>query len=221
MSENTTINSTRRRLFYSLGTMIIIIFILISAILLFVSFGKGPSWERGITGIILSIISFLLIWLSLTSENPVATTWYGILAGMTTWMVVGEISHQFGFAKIEAELGFVLLIYITVITIMLWIRKLLPWGFKVFTASFLLNWWGHAILLNQHFLEEALNAPIFSTTYKVTGALCIVGFIWLIWRIIRKPATRAELIYYGLWLYVLLITGIEGITDITSNTFGH
>lgn len=215
------INSRWRRLYYSLGTMLIIILILISAILLFVSFGKGPSWERGITGIILTFISFLLIWFSLTKKNSVAVTWYGILAGMMTWMVIGEISHQFGFAEIEAEFGFVLLIYITVIAIMLWKRGLFPWGFKVFTTSFLVNWWGHSILLDQHFLAEFLNAPVLYTTAKITGVLCIIGFVWLIWRIISKPAIKSELIYYGLLLYVLLITGIEGITDITNKTFGH
>ncbi|MGD9678198.1 MAG: hypothetical protein AB7V16_07580 [Vulcanibacillus sp.] len=220
MSDN-IINSATRRLFYSLGTMLIIISILIAAILLFVSFGKGASWERGFTGVILAIMSFILIWLSSINRKSITTTWYGILAGMMTWMVLGEISHQFGFAKIEAELGFILLIYLTVITSILWKRNLLPWGIKVYSTCFLLNWWGHSILLNQHFLEEALNNSIFSTTYKITGGLCLIGFAWLIWRIIRKPATRSELIYYGLWLYALLVTGIEGITDITSNTFGH
>jgi len=76
------INSAARRLFYSLGTMFIIISILIAAILLFVSFGKGASWERGFTGVILAIMSFILIWLSSINRKSITTTWYGVLAGI-------------------------------------------------------------------------------------------------------------------------------------------
>lgn len=218
MSDN--INSVMRRLLYSMGTMLIIIAILVVAILLFVSFGKGPSLGRGIIGLVLAFISFLLVWLSLSDRKNVATTWYGILSGMFAWIVVGEISPQFGFAKIEAELGYSLLIYLSIIILLLWIGNLLPWGFKIFSASFLLNWWGHSILLNQRFLAKALDEPIFDTTYKITGYLCLLAFIWLVWFIIRKPASKANLIYYGLWLYALLITAVEGITSISSK-FGY
>ncbi len=213
--------SVRKRLYYSLGTMVLLITILVLAILLFVSFGPGASWPRGITGIILSFFSFSLIWLSLINNKSVFSTWTGIIAGMTTWMVIGEISHQFGFAVIEAEEGIVLLIFISAITAMLWSKKQLSWGFQVFTASFLLNWWGHAILLPQLFLAERFDASFFYLTYTIAGALCLAGFAALLFHIIRKPADKMQLIYYGLWLYALLVTGIEGVTRITEQTFGH
>ena len=215
------ITSVAKKLYYSLGTMFIIIAILIVAILLFVSFGGGPTWERGITGIILSLLTFYLVWKALGEKRPVIATWLGIISGMTAWMVIGEISHQFGFAEIEDEVGMVMLVFLTIIVVMLWIKDILPWGFKVFTISFLLNWWGHAVLLPQLFLAEALEAPVFYTTYLITGALCLAGFLGLIVFIILKPAYKAQLIYYGLWLYALLVTGIEGVTRITERTFGH
>jgi len=215
------ITSVVKKLYYSLGTMFIIIAILIAAILLFVSFGDGPTWERGITGIILSLLTFYLVWKALGEKRPVIATWLGIISGMTAWMVIGEISHQFGFAEIEDEVGMVMLVFLTIIVVMLWLKDILPWGFKVFTTSFLLNWWGHAVLLPQLFLAETLEAPVFYTTYFITGALCLAGFLGLIVFIILKPAYKAHLIYYGLWLYALLITGIEGVTRITERTFGH
>lgn len=220
MSEQ-KVTSIAKKLYYSLGTMLIIIAILVAAILLFVSFGKGPTWERGITGIVLSILTFYLVWKALGEIRPVEATWLGIISGMTAWMVLGEISHQFGFAEIEDEFGMVMLVFVTIILVMLWIKDILPWGFKVFTTSFLLNWWGHAVLLPQLFLAETLEAPVFYTTYFITGAICLAAFVGLLIYIIRKPAYRAHLIYYGLWLYALLITGIEGVTRITERTFGH
>jgi hypothetical protein len=219
--SNTLILSAKKRLFYALGTMFTIIGILILAILLFVSFGKGPSLQRGITGIFLTLLTFVLVYLLLSEGKTLKASWLGILSGMTAWMVVGEISHQFGFVVIEAEGGLVLLLFVTVISIMLAIKVPLPWGFKVFMTSFLLNWWGHAVLLPQLFLAEHFNEPIFMTTYMITGAVCLVAFVLLMIRIIRKPADKALLIYYGLWLYALLVTGIEGVTNITGNTFGH
>ena len=215
------VSSVKARLYYAIGSMFIIIGILIVAILVFVSFGPGPSLKRGIAGIILTLISFVLVWMSLGEERPVRASWLGIISGMTTWMVVGEIAHQFGFAEIEAETGMVLLLFITVITAMLWIKDLLPWGFKVFTASFLLNWWGHSVLLPQLFLAEALDADIFYTTYVLAGVICLLAFVGLIIYIIRTPSSKARLVYYGLWLYALLVTGIEGATRITEKTFGH
>jgi|GEM_PF-2648288 len=215
------VRSIIKRLYYSLGTMFIIIVILIAAILLFVSFGSGPTWERGITGIVLLILSFYLVWKALGETNSVKATWFGIISGMTAWMVLGEISHQFGFAEIEDEVGMVLLIFVTTIVVMLWLKNILPWGFKVFATSFLLNWWGHAVLLPQLFLAEALEAPIFYTTYLITGAVSLAAFLGLIVYIILKPAYKSHLIYYGLWLYALLVTGIEGVTRITERTFGH
>ena len=220
MSEQ-KVTSIAKKLYYSLGTMFIIIAILVAAILLFVSFGKGPTWERGVTGIVLSILTFYLVWKALGEIRPVEATWLGIISGMTAWMVLGEISHQFGFAEIEDEVGMVMLVFVTIIAVMLWIKDILPWGFKVFTTSFLLNWWGHAVLLPQLFLAETLEAPVFYTTYFITGAIFLAAFVGLLIYIIRKPAYRAHLIYYGLWLYALLITGIEGVTRITERTFGH
>ena len=212
--------SARKRLFYALGSMLIIIMILILAILLFVSFGSGPSWQRGITGIILTLLTFILVWLSLNEEKTVRSSWIGISSGMTAWMVIGEISHQFGFVKIESETGLILLLFVTVITAMLWSRSNLPWGFRVFTASFLLNWWGHALLLPQKYLAEHVNAAFFDCTFKITGFICLAIFAGLLIHIIRKPIEKAQLIYYGVWLYMLLVTGIEGVTNITSKTFG-
>ena len=220
MSEQ-KVTSIAKKLYYSLGTMFIIIAILVAAILLFVSFGKGPTWERGVTGIVLSILTFYLVWKALGEKRPVEATWLGIISGMTAWMVLGEISHQFGFAEIEDEVGMVMLVFVTIIAVMLWIKDILPWGFKVFTTSFLLNWWGHAVLLPQLFLAETLEAPVFYTTYFIAGAICLAAFVGLLIYIIRKPAYRSHLIYYGLWLYALLITGIEGVTRITERTFGH
>jgi hypothetical protein len=213
--------SVGRRLYYALGAMLIIIVILVLAILLFVSFGSGPSWQRGITGIILTLLTFTLVWLSLDEGRAVRASWIGIIAGMTAWMVVGEISHQFGFVEIESETGLVLLLFATVTTVMLWVKTGLPWGFRVFTASFLLNWWGHALLLPQLYLAEKFNAAVFDTTFMITGVICLAAFAGLVVHIIRKPADKARLIYYGLWLYALLVTGIEGVTNITSKTFGH
>lgn len=220
MSEE-RVPSAGARLYYALGSMMIIIGILIVAILVFVSFGPGPTWNRGIAGIILTLVTFVLVWKSLSEETPVKATWLGILSGMTTWMVVGEISHQFGFVEIEAELGMVLLLFATVIALMLYAKDILPLGFKVFTVSFLLNWWGHAILLPQHYLAETLNFQIFYTTYFLVGVICLIAFSGLLAHIVRRPATKAQLVYYGLWLYVLLVTGIEGVTNITEKTFGH
>lgn len=201
--------------------MFIVIIILILAILLFVSFGSGPSWERGITGIILSLLTFVLVWLSLDDGKTVRASWLGVISGMTAWMVLGEISHQFGFVKIETEAGLVLLLFVIVIAIMLTIKTKLPWGFKIFLASFLLNWSGHSLLLPQHYLAEYFDTTIFLTTYKITGFICLVAFVGLVIHITRKPIGKAHLIYYGLWLYTLLVTGVEGLTDITTNTFGH
>jgi hypothetical protein len=215
------ISSVKKRLFYAFGTMFAIIAILILAILLFVSFGSGPSLPRGITGVLLTILTFVLVFKSMNDEKSAVTSWIGIISGMTAWMVIGEISHQFGFVKIEAEGGLILLLFTTVIMIMAVIKIKLPWGFRVFLASFMLNWWGHALLLPQLFLAEFYNAPIFETTYNITGWLCLHGVLILVIKIIRRPADKALLIYYGLLLYALLVTGIEGVTNITGNTFGH
>jgi hypothetical protein len=214
------LTSASKRLFYALGAMLIIIMILIIAILVFVSFGSGPSWQRGITGIILTLLTFGLVWLSLNEDKTVRSSWIGIISGMTAWMVIGEISHQFGFVKIESETGLVLLLFATLITAMLWVKTNLSWGFRVFTASFLLNWWGHALLLPQKYLSEHVNATIFDCTFKITGFICLAVFMGLLIHIARKPKEKAQLIYYGVWLYMLLVTGIEGLTDITSKTFG-
>lgn len=219
--NNPIISSAKKRLLYAFGAMFIIIAILILAILLFVSFGSGPSIQRGITGVLLTILTFVLVWKSLNDERSAPASWIGIISGMTAWMVVGEISHQFGFVKIEAEGGLILLLFITVITIMAIIKIKLPWGFRVFLASFIFNWLGHALLLPQLFLGEYYSAPIFETTYNLTGWLCLFGGLILVIKIIRRPADKALLIYYGLLLYALLVTGIEGVTNITGNTFGH
>jgi hypothetical protein len=219
--SNPIIPTIGKRLYYAFGSMMIIIITLILAILLFVSFGSGPSWPRGITGILLTLITFVLVWKSLYDEKSAKASWIGIASGMTAWMVIGEISHQFGFIKIEAEQGLVVLLFTTVILVMAIMKVNLPWGFKVFIASFLLNWWGHALLLPQLFLAEYFNSPIFEITYRITGFLCLLGILIIVIRIIRKPADKALLIYYGLLLYALLVTGIEGVTNITSNTFGH
>lgn len=220
MSEN-TVMSFKGRLFFSFGAMLIIILVLIGAILLFVSFGPGPSWARGITGIILSLITFHLVWKILDDEDKVKVTWMGIFAGMMTWMVIGEISHQFGFVVIEAEGGMAMLVFATMIFLMLWIKKTIPWGFIVYLTSFFLNWWGHALLLPQLYLAEVLDEPIFETTYFLTGVVCLIAFVGLVVWIILKPMTKSRLIYCGLWMYMLLVTSIEGITRITENTFGH
>ncbi len=215
------VSSAVKRLFYAFGSMFIIIIILVLAILLFVSFGSGPSVQRGITGIFLTFLTFALVWLSLNEEMTVRASWIGIISGMTAWMVIGEISHQFGFVKIENEAGLVLLFFSTVIAVMLQAKIGLPWGFKVFTASFLLNWWGHALLLPQLYLAEYTNTTVFETTYMITGFICLTVFAGFLIHIIRKPADKIRLIYYGLWLYTLLVTGIEGVTNITAKTFGH
>jgi len=215
------VESTGKRLYYALGSMFIIIGILIVAILVFVSFGGGPTWRRGIAGVILTCLTFILVWRALGEEKPVQAAWLGILSGMTTWMVVGEISHHFGFVEIEAEAGMILLLYATAITLMLWVKNILPWGFKVYAASFLLNWWGHAVLLPQLYLAEALKAEIFYTTYFLAGAFCLAAFLGLLACIAIKPATKSQLVYYGLWLYALLVTGVEAVTSITEKTFGH
>ncbi len=220
MSEK-TVTTIGKRLYYSFGTMGIILLILVAAILLFVSFGSGPSWERGTAGIILVIVTFVLVWLTLGEKRDVRATWFGILSGMTAWMVIGEISHQFGFAVIEDEAGLVLLLFASVITAMLWRKHILPWGFKVFAASFLLNWWGHAVLLPQLYLAEIYSSAFFALSYKITGYICLAAFAGLVIHIIRKPSGKSRLIYYGLWLYALLVTGVEGITSITTKTFGH
>lgn len=218
---NEPVMSIWKRLLYSLGSMMVILVILVLAILLFVSFGSGPGWPRGIAGLILTAVSFVLVWLSLAKADDARASWLGILAGMSAWMVIGEISHQFGFVKIENEAGIVLLIFITVIAMMIRSKVQLPWGFKVFTTTFLLNWWGHAILLPQLFLAETFNAPVFEWTYKITGFFCLHACLAILIRIIRRPATKAQLVVKGLWLYTLLVTGIEGVTNITANTFGN
>ncbi|MHB1153338.1 MAG: hypothetical protein ACYCWE_06190 [Eubacteriales bacterium] len=87
--------------------------------------------------------------------------------------------------------------------------------------SFLLNWWGHALLLPQLYLAEHFNTAVFETTYMITGLICLALFAGLLIHIIRKPADKAHPIYYGLWLYTLLVTGIEGITNMTGKTFSH
>lgn len=219
--EQAEIRSIGKRLLYALGSMQILIIVLILAILLFVSFGSGPSWQRGITGIILTLVWLLLTWFSLGAARPVWSSWIGIMAGMTAWMVVGEISHQFGFVVIEAETGMVLLLFTTLTAVMLWVRISLPWGFKVGITSFLLNWWGHAVLLPQLYLADTLDSPVFLLTYQLTGLVCLVGFVALIVRVVLKPASKDRLVYYGLWLYALLVTGMEGVTRLTEQTFGH
>lgn len=218
---NNYVSSAGKRLLYALGAMFIIILMLVLAILLFVSFGSGPSLQRGITGIILSLLTFILVWLSLNEDRTVWASWIGIISGMTAWMVIGEISHQFGFVKIENEKGLVLLLFSTVIAALLQAKTNLPWGFNVFTKSFLLNWWGHALLLPQLYLAEQFNNAVFKTTYMITGFICLALFAGILIHIIRRPAEKARLIYYGLWLYTLLVTGIEGVTNITGKTFGH
>lgn len=215
------VSSAVKRMFYAVGTMLTIIVILVLAILLFVSFGSGPSLKRGITGIILTLLTLYLVWLSLNKARTVRASWTGIISGMTAWMVTGEISHQFGFVKIEDEKGLILLLFATAIPLMLGIKTELPWGFRVFIASFLLNWWGHALLLPQIYLAEYLNNPVFKTTYMITGFICLAFFSGLVIHIIRRPADKPRLIFYGLWLYMLLVTGVEGVTNITGNTFGH
>lgn len=215
------VSSAVRRLFYAAGTMLILISVMVAAILLFVSFGSGPSIQRGIAGVILTLLFFVLLWISLKKDRTVGASWAGIFSGMTAWMVIGEISHQFGFVKIEDEKGLVLLLFATAVPVMLAEKTELPWGFRIFTASFLLNWWGHALLLPQLYLEEYLNQPVFKTTYRITGFICLAFFAVLVICIIRKPADKPRLICYGLWLYMLLVTGVEGVTNITGNTFGH
>lgn len=218
---NDDVSSPWKRLAISLGSMFLIIAVLVAAILLFVSFGPGPSWPRGITGVVLSAAVLYGAWKSMGETKEVAAAWIGIFSGMAAWMVIGEISHQFGFVVIEDEGGLVLLLFLTIMTAMLWRRNLLPWGFRVLAASFLLNWWGHAVLLPQMHLAETLDAPFLLVTYTITGAACLAAFAGLLLRIGLKPATKGRLAYFGLWLYVLLVTGIEGVTNITTNTFGH
>ena len=94
-------------------------------------------------------------------------------------------------------------------------------GFKVFSVSFLLNRWGRALLLPQLYLAEVLETEIFYTSYFLTGAVCLLGFMALLIRIVIRPAYTSQLICYGLGLYFLLIIGIEGVTHITERTFGH
>jgi hypothetical protein len=215
------VSSVAKRLCGSLGAMLVILITLILAILLFVSFGSGPSLQRGAAGIILTLLTFTLVWMSLGEERTLRSAWQGIIAGMSAWMVVGEISRHFGFVVVESEAGLVLLVFITVITVMLRIKSILPWGFKVFAASFLLNWWGHALLLTQLYLADTYHAPFFNTTYMITGCFCLAAFVGLLIHVIRRPASKACLVYYGLWLYALLVTGIEGVTNLTGRTFGH
>lgn len=213
--------STLKRLCYALGTMLLIILVLIAAILIFVSFGKGVSANRAIAGLVITVITLLLFYKSLSVKNPVISTYMGIFAGMGMWMVTGEISVHFGFAEIEAQEGLVLLFFLTVVSAILWVKKIINWPVKVFITSYLLNWWGHAVLLTQLYLADKLGIPFLEVTYFYTGVLCIVAFVTIIIFLLTKPLSKPVLIFLGLWLYFLLVTGIEGITRITERTFDH
>ncbi len=210
-----------KRLGYGLGSMVLIILVLIGAILIFVSFGKGPSFNRALAGHIITVAVLFLFWKSLGEKNPVHSTWMAVFAGMGTWMVTGEIAVHFGFAKIEGMEGQVLLFFLTAISIILWIKGIITWPVKVFLTSYLLNWWGHALLLGQRYLEEVYSIQIFGITYFLTGVVCILAFFAIIIYITIKPIRKSRLIFLGLWLYALLVTGIEGITSITEKFFGH
>ena len=215
MSEM-NISSVGRRLFYSLGSMILVILILVAGIVTLLSYGPGPSLPRGLTGIALFLIAIFLIWYTLDGKKAVATTWAGIVAGMFSWISIGEVSPHFGFPEIEAERGFILLIFLSTITLFLAMKKKLPFAFMVFLSVFLFNWWGHSVLLVQDFIGKTINEPIFELTYQITGYIFALAFLWLLYIIIRKPAPKTRLIYYGFLLYFFLVTGIEGITSISS-----
>jgi len=63
--------------------------------------------------------------------------------------------------------------------------------------------------------------PIFETTYFYTGILCILAFAAIIVFLLVRPVSKSKLIFWGLWLYFLLVTGVEGITRITERSFEH
>lgn len=213
------ISSVGRRLFYSISSMIIVILILVAGIVTLLSYGPGPSLARGLTGLALFLISIGLIWYTLNGRHGALTTWAGIVAGMFGWIAIGEVSPHFGFPEIEAERGFVLLVFLSMITLFLALKKRLPFAFIVFLSVFIFNWWGHSVLLVQDFIGKTINEPIFELTYQITGYVFALAFLWLLYIIIRKPAPKTRLIYYGFLLYFFLVTGIEGITSISS-TFG-
>jgi len=213
--------SAAKRIGYALGSMFLIILVLVAAIFIFVSFGKGVSINRAIAGLVITFVTLFLFWKSISARNSVISTFMAIFSGMGTWMVTAEIAVHFGFAKIEAEEGLVLLFFLTAFTAILWIKKIIPWPVKVFLTSYLLNWWGHAILLTQLFIASEYNMPVFETTYFYSGILCILAFVFIIVFLLLKPVLKSRLIFLGLWLYFLLVTGIEGITRITERSFGH
>lgn len=217
MMDDMKISSVGRRLFYSLGSMLLTILLLVLGIVTFVSYGPGPSLGRGLTGIALLIISFIFIWYTLVGNRGVATTLAGIAAGMFSWMSIGEAAPHFGFPDIEAERGFILLVFLLVIALFLALKGNLPFAFMVFLSAFLFNWLGHSSLLIQDFIGQTINmVETFELIYLLIGIAFLVATAVLLIVIIRKPATKTRLIYYGFLLYFFLITGIEGVTRISS-----
>jgi hypothetical protein len=220
-NDDIMVNSPFKRLAYGLGSMFLIIVVLILAIVIFVSFSKGPSFNRALAGHVITVVVLFLFWQATAEKNTVRSTWMAVFAGMGTWMVTGELAVHFGFAKIEGMEGLVLLFFLTAISIILWLRKIITWPVKVFLTSYLLNWWGHALLLGQIYLKEAYNMEIFGKSYFLSGVVCIMAFLGIVIYIAVKPIKKTRLIYLGLWLYALLVTGIEGITSITEKFYGH
>lgn len=215
--DDMNISSVGRRLFYSLGSMLLTILLLILGIITFLSYGPGPSLGRGLTGISLLLISFILIWYTLVGYRSAATTLAGIAAGMFSWMAIGEAAPHFGFPDIEAERGFILLVFLSVIALFLAIKGNLPFAFMVFVSAFLFNWLGHAVLLTLDFIGQTINmVSAFELAYLLVGIAFLLATAWLIIIIIRKPASKTRLIYYGFLLYFFLVTGIEGVTRISS-----
>jgi hypothetical protein len=215
--DDMKISSVGLRLFYSLGTLLLTIFLLAMGIITFLSYGPGPSLGRGLTGIALLIISFIFIWYTLVGYRSAVTTMAGITAGMFSWMAIGEAAPQFGFPELETEIGLVLLVFFSVIALFLALKGKLPFAFMVFLSAFLMNWGGHAILFTQDFLGQALDmVPAFQQSYFITGVVFIAAAVWLVIVIIRKPATKTRLMYYGFLFYFFLVVGIEGVTRISS-----
>lgn len=215
--EDMKISSVGRRLFYSLGSMLLTIILLVMGIITFVSYGPGPSLGRGLTGIALLVISFILIWYTLVGHRSAATTLAGIAAGMFSWMAIGEAAPHFGFPELEAERGFIILVFLSVIALFLALKGNLPFAFMVFVSAFLFNWSGHSVLLIQDFVGQTINmVAAFELSYLITGIAFLVAAAWLLIVIIRKPASKTRLIYYGFLLYFFLVTGIEGVTRISS-----
>ncbi len=200
-----------------MGTFAILMLVLVVSILIFSLAAGGGQPARAALGVVLAGLFLWTVNRCFGEPDRVRATWYGILAGLFTWQLVGELGPHFGFVTIEDETGALLFVFAAVVVYMLWRRQLLPQGPAVFSLFFLLNWGGHVVLLAQQHLRDSY--PFLRTTYLLTGALAAAAFICFICRLFRSSRTREERIVLGVLMWTAFVMLLEVLVDMSTSVY--